>query len=48
MQPERFVGLLHDLQRFDSDRLWAVVKLHAAAAVELDVDKTGGDYCAVD
>jgi hypothetical protein len=42
------VGFLHDFQRFNGDRVSGVVKLHAAAAVKLYVDKTGGDYCSAE
>lgn len=37
-----FIRLLHNFQRFNGDRIRRVVELHAAAAVKLDVDKTGG------
>ena len=42
-----FIGLLHNLQRFNGDRVRRVVELHAAAAVKLDVDKTGGKDRAI-
>ncbi len=36
------VGALHDLQRLLANGLLGVVKLHAATAIELDIDKAGG------
>ena len=42
------VGFLHDLQRFDRHRIRGVIELHTAAAVELYVDETGGDYCSIE
>ena len=42
------VGFLHDFQRFNRYRLCGIVKLDTAAAVELYVDETGGDYCSIE
>ena len=42
------VGFLHDLQRFDRYRIGGIIELHTAAAVELYVDETGGDYCSIE
>ena len=42
-----FIGFLHNFQRFNGHRVRRVVKLHAAAAVKLDVDKTGGKDCTI-
>ncbi len=42
------VRFLHDFQRVDGDGVCGVVKLHAAAAVQLNVDKTGGDHCSIE
>ncbi|MND67392.1 hypothetical protein D3C80_588050 [compost metagenome] len=41
-----FVGTLHDLQRLFRNGLQRVVKLHAATAVKLHVDQTGGQDSA--
>ena len=42
------VGFLHDFQRFNRHRLGSVIELHTAAAVQLYVDETGGDYCSIE
>ncbi len=42
------IRFLHNFQRFDGDRIRTIVELHAAAAVQLDVDETGGNNRAVD
>lgn len=39
-----FIRALHDFQRFNADGFRRIVKLHAAAAVELHINKTGGQY----